>query len=305
MKVLRRILLGLAALVVVVYLSALGVLYFDQRNLMYDPGTQVVALAGTKLTGAQSVAIPTTDHAVVDGWYEPPRPGKPVILYYKGNADSFSKEHERFEAFVKDGYGFLSFDYRGFPASPGTITQQHILDDAVSAYDWLKPKGFPIVIWGRSLGSGPATYVASKRAPEALLLETPFLSAVSVALDRYPYMPVNWLMLDQFPVDRWIKSVKAPVYVAHGTADRTIPVHDARDLYDLVPNKYGLWIVPGADHGDLWKDGIWAKAKTFFTDTGNGIGEPGAAPVAVTPEPPQPTPARTPPLAKSVPASGV
>src|SRR6185312_7902404 len=235
MKVLRRILLGLVALVVVVYLSALGVLYFDQRNLMYDPGTQVVALAGTKLTGAQSVAIPTTDHAVVDGWYEPPRPGKPVILYYKGNADSFSKEHERFEAFVKDGYGFLSFDYRGFPASPGTITQQHILDDAVSAYDWLKPKGFPIVIWGRSLGSGPATYVASERKADALFLETPFDSATAVARDRYWYLPVDLLMADKYPVDEWIKAVTAPVFVAHGTGDTTIGVQHGQRVYDLAP----------------------------------------------------------------------
>jgi fermentation-respiration switch protein FrsA (DUF1100 family) len=241
---------------------------------------------------------------VVNGWYEAPAAGKPVILYYKGNADSFSSEHVRFEAFAADGYGFLAFDYRGFPASPGTITEQHILDDALAAYDWLKPKGFPIVIWGRSLGSGPATYVASKRGPEALLLETPFLSAVQVAFDRYPYMPVFWLMLDQFPVNQWIRAVKAPVYIAHGTADRTIPVHNARDLYALVPNKYGLWIVPGADHGDLWKDGIWARAQIFFTDAGKGVGQPDGGTPAVEPAMQGPAPG-APPLAKTVPGNGV
>jgi pimeloyl-ACP methyl ester carboxylesterase len=301
MKIRRRILIGLVALVVLAYLAALGVLYFDQRNLMYDPGSEVIALADTKLKNAEAVAIPTTDNAVVNGWYVAPAPGKPVILYYKGNADSFSSEHARFEAFATAGYGLLAFDYRGFPDSPGTITQQHILDDALAAYDWLKPKGFPIAIWGRSLGSGPATYVASRRDPEALLLETPFLSAVQVAFDRYPYMPVHWLMLDQFPVSQWIRSVKAPVYIAHGTADRTINVHNARDLYALVPNKYGLWIVPGADHGDLWKDGIWGKAQAFFADVAKSIGPPGAAPAA----PLQGPAPGAPPLAKVVPGNGV
>jgi pimeloyl-ACP methyl ester carboxylesterase len=301
MKILRRILIGLVALVVLAYLAALGVLYFDQRNLMYDPGSEVIALADTKLKNAEAVAIPTTDNAVVNGWYVAPAAGKPVILYYKGNADSFSSEHARFEAFATAGYGFLAFDYRGFPDSPGTITQQHILDDALAAYDWLKPKGFPIAIWGRSLGSGPATYVASRRDPEALLLETPFLSAVQVAFDRYPYMPVHWLMLDQFPVSQWIRSVKAPVYIAHGTADRTINVHNARDLYALVPNKYGLWIVPGADHGDLWKDGVWGKAQAFFADVAKSIGPPGAAPAA----PLQGPAPGAPPLAKVVPGNGV
>ena len=127
---------------------------------------------------------------VISGWYAPPAAGKPLIVYYKGNSGSFSSEHERFARWVADGYGFLAFDYRGFPASPGEITQQGILDDAVAAFDWAAQKGFPIVIWGRSLGSGPSTYVASVRDADALLLETPFLSAVTVAGERYPYLPV-------------------------------------------------------------------------------------------------------------------
>jgi len=277
MKTLRRILLAIVVLAVVGYIAALGVLYFKQRDFQYDNLGPMTAIAATKLPQAQvqAVAIPSTDNATVNGWYEPPTAGKPVILFYKGNSGSFTEEHERYEAWAAAGYGFLAFDYRGFPDSPGTISQQHILDDAVSAYDWLKAKGFPIVVWGRSLGSGPATYVSSIRNPDALLLETPFLSAVDVAFDRYWYMPVQWLMFDQFPVKQWILKVNAPVYVAHGTNDHTIDVHHGRAVYDLVPNKYGLWIVDGAGHGDLWKDGIWDKAKTFFTDVESGVGKAG------------------------------
>jgi fermentation-respiration switch protein FrsA (DUF1100 family) len=277
MKILRRILLAIVVLAVVGYIAALGVLYFKQRDFQYDNLGPMTAIAATKLSPGQveAVAIPSTDNATVNGWYEPPSAGKPVILFYKGNSGSFTEEHERYEAWAAAGYGFLAFDYRGFPDSPGTISQPHILDDAVSAYDWLKAKGFPIVVWGRSLGSGPATYVSSIRNPDALLLETPFLSAVDVAFDRYWYMPVQWLMLDQFPVKQWILKVKAPVYVAHGTNDHTIDVHHGRAVYDLVPNKYGLWLVDGAGHGDLWKDGIWDKAKTFFTDVENGVGKAG------------------------------
>jgi fermentation-respiration switch protein FrsA (DUF1100 family) len=278
MKIFRRIVLSLLVLVVAVYLTALGVLYFKQRDFQYDPNHPLTALADTALTGAAAVAIPTTDGATVNGWYEAPEAGRPTIIYYKGNYGSFEDEHERYEAWEKAGYGFLGFDYRGFPASPGTITQQHILEDGLAAYDWVKAKGDPIVIWGRSLGSGPASYVASRRDPEALLLETPFLSAVDVAFDRYPYMPVHWLMFDQFPVKDWIKSVKAPVFVAHGTADRTIDVHHGRAVYALAPHKYGLWIVPGADHGDLWKDGIWARAQKFVGDVESGAG--GGVPAA-------------------------
>jgi hypothetical protein len=117
--------------------------------------------------------------------------------------------------------------------------------------------------------------VASRRPTDALLLETPFLSAVDVAFDRYPYFPVYWLMHDQFPVKDWIRLVRAPVFVAHGTADTTIDVHHGKAVYALAPNKYDLWIVPGANHDDLWAAGIWAKAQAFFADAERKVGNGG------------------------------
>lgn len=263
-KVLRRAVLAIVLIAALGYLAALGVLYFKQRDFEYDPAGTVLPLSETRLIAAQEVTIPTEDGQAVHGWYEAPAASKPVILYMKGNSGSFTDEHVRYEAFVDAGYGFLAFDYRGFPASPGTISQQHILADALAAYDWLAGQPYRIVVWGRSLGSGPATYVASKREPDALLLETPFLSAAHVAFERYPIMPVFWLMHDQFPVNDWIGAVRAPVFVAHGTADRTIPVDNGKAVYALAPDKAGLWIVPGADHSDLWAAGIWGKAQAFF-----------------------------------------
>ena len=84
----------------------------------------------------------------------------------------------------------------------------------------------------------------------------------------------GWLMADQFHVDRWLGAVDEPVFVAHGTADRTIPVSHGERVYALVRNKAGLWIVPGADHSDLWKAGIWDKAQAFFeaAEQGKGAG---------------------------------
>lgn len=263
MKLLFRVLAALALVAILCYAAVVGYMYLEQRNLQYAPAGPVIALADTALDGAKAVSIPSGEGSI-NGWYEAPRPGQPLILYYKGNSQSFGEEHERYEQFVADGYGFLAFDYRGFPASPGTITQGHILQDSLAAFDWAAQQGAPILIWGRSLGTGPATYVASQRDAEALLLETPFLSAVTVAAERYPYLPVYWVMQDQFPSNAWIVDVSEPVLVAHGTADVTIGVSNGERLYDLAPNKDEIWIVPGAGHSDLWAAGIWAHAKPFF-----------------------------------------
>lgn len=264
MKLIRRLLLALLVLIVAGYAGVVGYMYLNQRALQYDAQGEVFALGNTTLTGARDVLI-ASDGEAVSGWYAPPRAGMPVIVYYKGNSKSFTEENERYERFVADGYGFLAFDYRGFPASPGEISEANILTDALSAHDWLDAEtDAPILIWGRSLGSGPASFVASQRDAAALLLETPFLSAVNVAAERYPILPVALVMQDQFRNDLWIEDVSEPVLVAHGTADRTIDVTNGERLYARAPNPDELWIVDGADHSDLWDAGIWTRAKPFF-----------------------------------------
>ena len=75
-------------------------------------------------------------------------------------------------------------------------------------------------------------------------------------------------MHDQFPVDSWIADVTEPVFIAHGTADRTIGVQHGQRVYELAPNKAGIWIEDGAGHSDLWDRGIWGHAKAFFATAG-------------------------------------
>lgn len=264
MKLFRRLLIAVIVLAALGYGGIVAYMFFNQRALQYEAEGKVFNLAETALSAAENVAIESAD-AVINGWYQAPVQGMPTILYYKGNSRSFSAEHERFAQFVADGYGFLAFDYRGFPASPGEISQTNILADAIAAFDWLEARtDKPILIWGRSLGTGPATYVASQRDAAALLLETPFLSAVGVAAERYPILPVALVMQDQFRSDLWIAGVGEPVLVAHGTADRTIGVSNGERLYALAPNPVELWIVEGAGHSDLWDAGIWSHARPFF-----------------------------------------
>jgi pimeloyl-ACP methyl ester carboxylesterase len=264
MKWLWRILAGIVLVLALAYGGVLVWISLNQRSLQYDAGGKMFALSETKLQHAELVSIPSGDGSKLAAWFEPPQAGKPLIVYYRGKSLSFSREYERYEAMEADGYGFLAFDYRGFGGSPGDISEAHILEDGLAAYDWAAQKGFPLVIWGRSLGSGPATYVASQRKANALYLETPFDSAVAVARDWYWYLPVDMLMSDKFAVDKWIGGVEEPVYVAHGTGDHTIGVKHGQRVYDLAPNKAGIWILPGADHDGLWSAGEWQKAREFF-----------------------------------------
>lgn len=266
MKTVRRIVTGVVVIAGLAYGGVLAYFYFFQRDLQYERSGEIVELSATALSGAAAVSIPTGDGQVLAGWYQAPQAGKPLILYYRGNSGSFTREHQRYEAFTGDGYGFLAFDYRGFPGSPGELTEEHLLADALAAFDWATSKGFPIVIWGRSLGSGAATYAASRREADALMLETPFLNFARIGSDHYPYIPVGLLLFDQYPQEQWIRDVTEPVFVAHGTGDKTIAVYQGQALYELAPNKAGIWIEPGAGHDELWARGEWEKAKAFFVE---------------------------------------
>ena len=265
----KKIAIGVLVLVIVVYGGLLAYLFVNQRAFFFYPAGEIFDPVAVGVD-AEIVTIPTSNDEVITGWYAPPSAGEPTILYLKGNSGSFSAEYERFLSFTEAGYGFLSVDYRGFPLSPGEITQDNVLADAIAAFDWLDEREDNIAVWGRSLGASPAVWVASQRAAEAVLLETPFYSAVSVAAERYPFAPVAWLMLDQFRSNDWIGAVEEPVFVAHGTADRTVSVSNGERLYADAPNPYDIWIEEGADHSDLWARGIWERAQAFFADTAQG-----------------------------------
>ncbi|GGA58385.1 alpha/beta hydrolase [Pelagibacterium lentulum] len=259
----RRIVFGTLGVLAVAYMGVVAYLYFNQRAFFFVPDGDVWEIADVGLD-AELVSIPTTNDETVTGWYGAPSPGMPTILYLKGNSGSFTSEYARFQAFSEDGFGFLSIDYRGFPLSPGQITQQNILDDALAAFDWLAEREDQILIWGRSLGSSPAVWVASQRDSDALVLETPFYSAVAVAAERYPYAPVGFLMMDQFPSNEWIGDVEEPLFIAHGTADVVITHGNGERLFAEAPNPFEIWIEDGAGHNDMWARGIWERTKQFY-----------------------------------------
>ncbi|MCF6344371.1 MAG: lysophospholipase [Devosiaceae bacterium] len=168
-----------------IYVGLIMYINKNQRNMQYEPGSTAIALSEVEVARAEFVVI-STGFLDVHGWYAPPIGDKPIIIYFKGNEGSFSEEYERFAQISKDGYGVLAYDYRGFPMSPGKINQENILNDALAVFDWIAEKNSNIVLFGRSLGSGPATYVASKRDATALILEAPFISAAEVAKKRFP-----------------------------------------------------------------------------------------------------------------------
>jgi alpha/beta superfamily hydrolase len=68
------------------------------------------------------------------------------------------------QTLTADGTGLLLLSYRGYEGSSGAPSEEVFATDALAAFDWIKARqpDAPIVLYGKSLGSG----VAVRLAPE-------------------------------------------------------------------------------------------------------------------------------------------
>jgi pimeloyl-ACP methyl ester carboxylesterase len=162
---------------------------------------------------------------------------------------------ENILVYLHNGYNVLTMDYRGFGKSTGKIiTPELFLEESLLWYNYLKNKEENITIVGKSLGTGLATYVASKNTVEKLILITPYDSLHKVGKDKMPLLPVNFLMKYKVPAIKWIKDINCPIRIIHGTHDSTILPIRAENYYNECNNQNKdvkiLWL-KGAEHDNL------------------------------------------------------
>jgi len=245
-------LLKWAALAAVcVYILAAAGLGLFQRRLQYLPDTRHIPPHEAGLDGVEELALATSDGETVIAWRATPRAGRPVLLYFHGNAGGLVDRVARFRNFIGEGYGFLAIAYRGYAGSSGAPTQDGLMRDAEAAYEAVRARGYAperIVLVGESLGSGVATQLAARREAAALVLDSPFTSAADVAATRYGLLPVRWLMLDQFRSDLAIRDVHMPVLIVHGDKDGVVPIALGRRLFELANEPKTFLRVPDGQH---------------------------------------------------------
>ncbi len=226
----------LAAILAALYLAALAALYFAQRSVLYVPIDPEQSPASVGL-GAEVRHIATSDGETLLAWWTAPKPGRPTILYFHGNANGLAARGERFAKLTATGDGLFAVEYRGYKGSTGRSTEAGLLLDGEAAYDEALRLGAApkmIVAMGESLGTGVAVALAAKREVGALVLDSPYTSTVDVAAERYWMFPVRALMLDTFHSDQRIGAVHAPLLVVHGSADATVPIRFGERLFGLA-----------------------------------------------------------------------
>jgi len=248
------------------YAALVALMYVAQRALMYFPERLHTSPAEAGLPAAEDIVLDTADGERVIVWHLAPRGEQPVVLYFHGNGGALRYRVDRFRALAADGSGLVALSYRGYGGSSGRPTEAGLIADAAAAYAFASSR-YPaerLVLWGESLGSGVAVALAAERPVGRIILEAPFASAVEVGAAAYPFVPVRWLMKDQFRSDLRIEKLTAPVLVLHGERDRVVPIASGERLYALVKSSKQFVRFPFGGHEDLAAYGAIEAARKFM-----------------------------------------
>lgn len=262
-----RELIGVAGVAAFVYLALLACLYLFQRQLLYLPDRSRPMLGTLAALGVREVELRTVDGLVLLSWYVPPAESRPVIAYFHGNGGYIGHRGERIQRFVREGYGVLMVEYRGYGGNPGSPSEAGLYDDARAALDFLEREGIPsrrLALYGESLGTGVAVRMAAEREVAALVLESPYTSIAAVAQHHYPYAPAALLMLDRFDALSQIGVVHAPLLILQGGRDGVVPARFGDALFDAAPEPKERWFAPDGGHEDLARYGALDVVAAFI-----------------------------------------
>ena len=193
------------------------------------------------------------DGAVINGLHFKTERHKGLVYYLKGNSKSIKGWGKFAVDFTLHGYDVIMIDYRGFGKSTGKLSQESMKHDALYVYDKLKEKVKEehIIVYGRSLGTGLATKVASMNNPRALVLACPYFSMSKNAKRYLPLIPLGLVMRYRMPTYKWIKYVDCPINIIHGTKDKVIRFKSSLRLSQLKPDSTELYPIIGGGHKDL------------------------------------------------------
>ena len=242
-------------IVLVVYIVISIALYYLQDYMLFKPEKLSKDFQfNYENQDFEEHNLETRDGAIINGvLFKPKGESKGIVLYLKGNSKSIKGWGKFAVDFTRHNYNVLMVDYRGFGKSTGRRSQKAIKRDLQEVYNKIKEQTTEdrIILYGRSLGSGFAAKLASMNNPKMLILDAPYYSLTKVTARYAPFMPLSVLIKYPLPTYKWLKYVKCPIHIIHGTNDKLIPYKTSVRLSQVNPKLTKLYSVIGGGHKNL------------------------------------------------------
>ena len=238
-----RTVLPVVSAVAIAYLLLCAWVYAIQRGQMYFPTPAV------DHPGAQAFWIESKEDRIKVWMVR--RPGPSALLYFGGNADDVAGHIDTFSEALPEHSLYL-VNYRGYGGSRGRPSEAALFADALAVYDQVRVRHSDIAAMGRSLGSGVAVYLATRRPVSKLVLVTPFDSLLNVAKAHFGWLPVGLLMRDRYDSSSRAPAVTVPALVVIAGEDEIIPRERSEALADAFrPGQAQVVVVPDVGHNTL------------------------------------------------------
>ncbi len=258
---------------VILYVAFVGVVYVLQERLLYHPTQHLATTPGHHELLFEPVSFNTTDGETLSGWWVPSTRQRGVLLFLHGNAGNMADRIESLKVFNSLGLSVFIFDYRGYGQSTGTPTENGLYEDAESAWRYLAGTRnidpMRIVIFGRSLGGGVATWLAARHSSRAVILESAFTSVHDLIFHHYPFVPVQLLLNDKFDSLSRVHSMQTgALLVIHSPEDETVPYAHGTELHRAARGNKEFFEIEGTHNNGFIATGErYVERIDSFLDT--------------------------------------
>jgi fermentation-respiration switch protein FrsA (DUF1100 family) len=231
-----------------------GYMYFKQEKFIFPGGELASDYKFEFSTPFEELFIETKDSETLNALHFKVSNPKGVLLYFHGNTGTLARWGEIASYFTELNYNVLVMDYRSYGKSTGVVNEKAMLEDTQLFYNYLLNQFTEdqIIVYGRSIGTSFATYVASKNKPRKLILETPFYNLNDLTKERFSLVPLYKLLKYKLPTNSFIVKVTCPIIIIHGTNDRVVPYSSGEKLSKEVPEEQLTFIkIPNGSHNNL------------------------------------------------------
>jgi len=272
MKTSARRLAKIAAMTLAVsYLGVIGVLSYLENQFVYHPRPATIGWKQPPADDIQEVELTSADGNRLGAWWLPCSGSERSLLYLHGNAGNLSDRGDSILKIRKQlATSVLIVDYPGYGKSTGVPSESGCYHAADAGYEFLvdqqhcDPK--QLLLFGGSLGGSVAIDLAIRKPQRALIVVKSFTSAPDLGSRWFPWVPVRWLMRNQFRSIDKIKKVHTPIFIAHGDKDQVVPFEHGEELFEAANEPKAFLRLVDQDHNHSLPIEFFSELQKFLKE---------------------------------------
>lgn len=244
-----------------IYVLFCTLFYFFQEKLIFYPEKLDRNYSFSFKQSFEEMNIDTYDNTILNGLLFKSGQSKGLIFYLHGNAGSLKEWGKIAPVYTSLGYDIFFLDYRGYGKSSGNInSQEELFDDLQLVYNKLLKRynENSIIVLGYSIGTCPATMLASNNEPRLLILQAPYHDLTGVIQGICPIVP-SFTIRYKLETYRYLKDCKMPVVVFHGDKDNVIDYSNSLRLKEELKNTDTLITLKEEGHNTITESKVYRE----------------------------------------------